>query len=254
MHKPKKKFGQHFLNDNDILDKIVSHAQLQENDTVWEIGPGLGSLTDALLKHNIDLTIFEIDNDLIPILTKKYANKCKIVHCDILKIEPENYATNRIKIVTNLPFQISSPFLYKVAENYSLFDKIIVMLQKEVAKRVSAKPGSKDYGVLSIKSQFYFDVEYLFEVSPDKFNPPPDVYSAVIKLSPRKNIPNIENITMFWHMVESAFKMKRKTLKNNFLASNICINSDNNMNFDFNRRAETISEEEFIQLFNVFEF
>ena len=293
-YKPKKKFGQHFLNDQFIFDKIIESADLKENDIVWEIGAGMGALTDNLLKQNIDLTIFEIDNDLIPLLEKKYENKTcnpsqgggeacsfqslKIIHKDILKIDWMDIVTQassvcntppptfmggaicykKIKIVTNLPYQISSPFLYKITEHHQSIECVVVMLQKEVAKRVCAKPGCKDYGVLSLKTQFYFETEYLFEVSPEKFTPPPEVHSAVIRLLPRKDTPQLKNIDFFWNIVESAFRMKRKTLRNNlkgFMPNNVSTISDcqnvtpHKSPIDLQRRGETLSEKEFISLY-----
>ena len=267
MHKTKKRFGQHFLQDQDILQAIVKKAELKDNEMVWEIGPGLGALTEYLLKHNIHLTIFEIDNDLMPALKKKYEGKCIIVHDDILRIDWKKYLEaitpnlnlcggkgwkdmrrcGKIKIVTNLPYQISSPFLYKLTENHDSFTSIVVMLQKEVAKRLCAQPGKKDYGVLTLKIRFYFETEYLFNVSSDKFTPPPDVESAVIKLTPRADIPKIENINLFWKIVETAFKSRRKTLRNNLKA---LVGGNIDSPIDLSRRGETLNEEEFITLYD----
>jgi len=223
-------------------------------------------LTEHLLAHNIHLTIFEIDNDLIPALQKKYEDKCSIVHGDIIRFDWKKYLDSiallkphpcpllqerelgrGVKIVTNLPYQISSPFLYKLTENHDKFTSIVVMLQKEVAKRLCAKPGKKDYGVLTLKTRFYFETEYLFDVSKDKFTPPPDVESSVIKLTPRQNIPKIENINLFWQIVETAFRHRRKTLRNNLKA---LMGQNTNPPIDLNRRGETLSEEEFITLYD----
>ena len=258
MYRAKKKFGQHFLNDQTVLSDIVNSANLKDDDIVWEIGPGLGSLTDHLLKHKIDLTIFEIDNDLAPSLQSNYSDRCKVVHKDILKVDWKKQtsgAFEKIKIVTNLPYQISSPFLYRLAENSTAFSLVVVMLQKEVAKRLSAKAGKKDYGVLTLKTQFYFDTEYLFDVSRDKFTPPPEVESAVIRLTPRKDRPDIENIGMFWELVEAAFRNRRKTLRNNLRYSGHAwiasgAHSEADCPIDLNRRGETLSERDFISLYD----
>jgi len=298
IYKPKKKYGQHFLHDQSILNEIIIAADLKENDIVWEVGAGLGALTDHLLKRKIFLTIYEIDDELVPILEKKYlnftnlnyleSNSCllhsllKIVHKDILKLDWEKeikmltslenlewfYNKNgaedvcqdhsdkqprKIKIVTNLPYQISSPFLYKITENNKSFDTIVMMLQKEVAKRVCAKPGNKDFGVLSLKTQFYFETHYLFEVSSDKFTPPPKVHSAVIKLVPKKDIPILQNELFFWDVIEKSFRMKRKTLRNNligFLPRALTHIFDTcPPKIDLNRRGETLNETEFIDLY-----
>jgi len=278
MYKAKKKFGQHFLNDESVFERILDYADLKENDKVWEVGAGLGALTDYLLRHKIDLTIFEIDNDLIPVLEKKYGQRCRIVHKDILKVdwEKEKMTGNtgilpainnnignlqarclrsQFKIITNLPFQISSPFLYKITENHNNIERVVVMLQKEVAKRVCAKPSSKDYGVLSLKTQFYFETEYLFEVSPDKFTPPPEVHSAVIRLTPRKDKPEIANIELFWQIIEASFRMKRKTLKNNLSSVSNKLSPipyPLSPPIDLSRRGETLGEAEFIALYEYF--
>jgi 16S rRNA (adenine1518-N6/adenine1519-N6)-dimethyltransferase len=248
MYKAKKSLGQHFLTDQSIVDDIVSHAQLQMGDHVWEIGPGLGILTDSLVTHPIQLKIFEIDHDLIPSLKKKYTEKCTIIHHDILKIDwKSEIDTQKIKIVTNLPYQISSPFLYKVAENHSCIDSVIVMLQKEVAKRLCATPCKKEYGVLTLKTKFYFDTIYLFDVPPHKFSPPPAVDSAVIKLTQRKDIPHIDDLVLFWKIIEVAFSSRRKTLRNNLKK---IIDSDlSNLPIDLSRRGETLSESEYISLY-----
>ena len=160
MYKAKKKFGQHFLNDQSIAQQIIDSADLQSDDYVWEIGPGMGILTDILIKKNISLSVFEIDNDLIPILKKKYSGDCQLYHSDILKIDwKSQISEKKIKIVTNLPYQISSPFLYKLTENFTNLKSVVLMLQKEVAKRLCAKPGKKDYGVLTLKTGYYFQTE-----------------------------------------------------------------------------------------------
>ena len=250
-YSPKKKFGQHFLNDEEVLERIVLQADLKPNDIVWEVGAGLGALTEHLLRRDIDLTIFEIDNDLYPLLEKKYSDKCKVKHKDILKLDWETEINRKdIKIVTNLPYQISSPFLYKIFENYRFINNVVVMLQKEVAKRVCAKPNKKDYGVLSLKTQFLYKTEYLFEVPPEKFTPPPEVESSVIRLLPRKDIPYIEHSAYFWDIVEAAFKMKRKTLRNNLKPLLIKTGTNNScFPVDLSRRGETLSEKEFIAVY-----
>lgn len=252
-YKHKKRFGQHFLNDNEILENIINYADLRENDTVWEIGPGMGALTDKLIQNNIRLNLFEIDNDLIPILKTKYSNKCNIIHQDILRINWQQELENKIvKIVSNLPYQISSPFLYKISENYNSFETVVIMLQKEVAKRICSTSGKKDYGVLSLKIQFFFNTEYLFEVPPEKFTPPPEVNSSVIKLTPRKDIKFSYNTKFFWQLVENSFRNRRKTLRNNlkiYALPKEILNSDT-CPIDLNRRGETLSEEEFITLHN----
>jgi len=247
MQKPKKKFGQHYLLDPSIAEDIVSHADLHPQDIVWEIGPGLGALTDLLIKATNNLHIIEIDKDLIPVLSQKYAVHCQIVNKDILKINwTDEIKDHKIKIVSNLPYQISSPFLYKLTEYVGYIDCVVVMLQKEVAKRLCAKPRSKDYGVLTIKTRFYYDAFYLFDVPPEKFSPPPNVQSAVIKLVPRADVPVLENPASFWGLVERCFVSRRKTLRNNLKSYNIDLSQ---ISIDLSRRSETLSEREFLRLY-----
>jgi len=247
MQRPKKKFSQHYLLDPGIAEDIVSHADLHTNDTVWEIGPGLGALTDILIKVCENLRIIEIDKDLIPSLQNKYAQHCQIINQDILKTNWANELKSaKIKIVSNLPYQISSPFLYKLTEHVSSIDRVVVMLQKEVAKRLCATPCSKDYGVLTIKTRFYYDTFYLFDVPPEKFIPPPNVQSAVIKLVPRADVPILSDPVRFWQLVERCFVSRRKTLRNNLRS--FC-NDLSSITIDLGRRAETLSESEFIRLY-----
>jgi len=246
MIRPKKRFGQHFLIDEHIANNIITHADLHTGDIVWEIGPGLGALTNKLLQQNINLRLFEIDHDLIPALQAKYAGKCNILNADILKIDwQKEIAGKPFKIVTNLPYQISSPFLYKVVEHAQYLQCVVVMLQKEVAKRLSAKPCCKDYGVLTLKTQFYFDIEYLFDVPQSSFKPPPSVMSAVVRLTPRVNVPVLNDHRTFWQLVERCFVSRRKTLRNNLRGYDV-----DNVPLDLSRRAEELCEEEFVKLFD----
>jgi len=241
----KKRFGQHFLIDEQIVDKIITNAELHNGDIVWEIGPGLGALTNKLIQNGVNLRLYEIDRDLIPALKTKYADKCGIYNVDILKIDWQSEIAGKpFKIVTNLPYQISSPFLYKLVEHYKSLQCVVVMLQKEVAKRLSAKPCCKDYGVLSLKTQFYFDIEYLFDVPACSFQPPPSVVSAVVRLTPRASVPALDNPHAFWQLVERCFVSRRKTLRNNLRGYELAC-----VSVDLGRRAEELSEGEFLQLY-----
>lgn len=251
--KLKKSFGQHFLTDQQILSDIVDYAQLKENEQVWEIGPGSGNLTDYILKKNVKLTCFEIDRDLYPILKSKYDNQINLIERDIIKVKWDELLTgNHYKIVSNLPYQITSPFLFKVIKHHQYFDSLVIMIQKEVAQRICSLPNKKDYGVLSLKIQYYFHTEYLMSVAPEKFTPPPKVDSSVIKLTPRTDQPKIDDIQLFWKIVDIAFGNRRKMLRNNLKVLNY--NTEytqiaNNSPIDFNRRGETLSEEDFYNLY-----
>ena len=247
----KKKLGQHFLKDKNIVRKIVQIADIKPDDHVWEIGPGKGILTEELLDRNCILTAFEIDETLFPILEEKFSNKINLFKEDVLKANWKQLLPNeKVKIVANLPYQITSPFLFKIVEYEEHFSKIVIMIQREVAKRIKAKVGSKDYGILTLKMQFYFDVSYEFTVKSHLFNPKPKVDSAVISLSPRKERPEIEDEKYLWRIVETSFRNRRKMLRNNLKeilnAEQIAELSDD---FDLSKRGETFTESDFIKLY-----
>ncbi|MCK4694378.1 MAG: hypothetical protein KAT74_01380, partial [Candidatus Cloacimonetes bacterium] len=158
----------------------------------------------------------------------------------------------KIKIVSNLPYQITSPFLFKVASYSNKFSRIVLMIQKEVAQRLNAKVGTKEYGVLTLKMQYYFNIKYEFTVKPHLFNPPPKVDSAVIKLIPRINKPEIEDEPLFWKIIETSFRNRRKMLRNNLKT---ILSAEDLMklseNFDLTLRGESLTESEFIKLYNL---
>ena len=249
----KKSLGQHFLKDQNIIDKIVEVAEIDESETVWEIGPGKGVLTEALLTKTKKLNCFEIDHTLYPILENKFGKKINLIKSDILRINWEDYFIDeKIKIVANLPYQITSPFLFEVAKHAPKFSRVIVMIQKEVAQRIAAKVGTKNYGILTLKMQYYFNPRYEFTVPPTVFVPPPKVDSAVISLIPRLDRPYVANEQRFWRVVEVALRNRRKMLRRNLrelvgkdkveLLSETC-------EIELTRRGETLTEAEFVSLY-----
>ncbi len=253
MFKYKKKLGQHFLRDKNIARKIIQIADIQENESVWEIGPGKGILTEELIRYKCDLTAFEIDKELIQTLQARFNKQVKLINQDILKTVWESFfSKGKIKIVSNLPYQITSPFLFKVASYSNKFSRIVIMIQKEVAQRLNAKVGTKEYGVLTLKMQYYFNIKYEFTVKPHLFYPPPKVDSAVIKLIPRINIPEIEDEPLFWKIIETSFRNRRKMLRNNLKT---ILSAEDLMklseNFDLTLRGESLTESEFIKLYNL---
>ena len=252
MIKPKKSLGQHFLTDKNIVRKIIKIADIQAEDFVWEIGPGKGILTEELLQTGCDLTAFEIDEKLYPILEDKFSNKLNLIKKDILKTDWKKFfPKEKVKIVANLPYQITSPFLFKVVSFADKFSQIVIMIQKEVAQRINAKIGTKDYSILTLKMQFYFNVSYGFTVKPHLFFPKPKVDSAIIKLIPRKDKPEIDNEKFFWKIVETSFRNRRKMLRNNLKA---ILSSEQieelSKEFDLSRRGETFLEKEFVDLYH----
>ena len=249
----KKSLGQHFLKDKNIVKKIADLAEIEENEAVWEVGPGKGILTQELLMKKCNLTCFEIDESLYPILFEKFGTNINLVNKDILKINWKEYLKEKqLKIVANLPYQITSPFLFKVTENADNFKKVVIMIQKEVAERINAGVGTKDYGKLSLKIQFYFKVDYGFTVKPHLFFPPPKVDSAVIVLTPRKDKPCLEDEKFFWKVVEVAFQNRRKMLRRNLrmiLSKEKVEELGVNCKIDLARRGETLTEKDFIELY-----
>ncbi|MEA1972984.1 MAG: 16S rRNA (adenine(1518)-N(6)/adenine(1519)-N(6))-dimethyltransferase RsmA, partial [Candidatus Cloacimonadota bacterium] len=194
---------------------------------------------------------FEIDERLIKNLKEQFPHTAVICD-DILKVDWGKELNENIKIVSNLPYQITSPFLFKVAKFAEKIDKTVVMIQREVADRIVAKPGTKNYGILSLKLQYFFDIKYLFGVKRHLFIPVPNVDSAVISLTSRSDKPEIENLKLFWKIVELSFRNRRKMLRKNLrqiIANDKIPEIAKDSKIDLKRRGESLSEEEFIILY-----
>lgn len=249
----KKSLGQHFLTDKNIIRKIVASANLKEGDAVWEVGPGKGILTRELLEHHINLTCFEIDSYLWLYLENHFGKVITLIKGDVLKTNWDLLFTEKqIKVVANIPYQITSPFLFRVIKNVEHFSQIVLMIQKEVAIRINAKPGNKDYSLLSLKMQFYFNCKYLFTVKPHLFKPPPKVDSAVISLIPREDKPQIDDEALLWKIVDASFRNRRKMLRRNLreiLSKDKLEKLTESSNIELTRRGETLCESEFIELY-----
>lgn len=249
----KKSLGQHFLTDKNIARKIVRESGVTIQDEVWEIGPGKGILTECLLEKCKTLTIFEIDRQWIEYLERHFDNSnLNIIHADILAVDlSDYYHGEQIKIVANLPYQITSPLLFKIIDFRKFFLSITVMIQDEVADRLCAVPGNKDYGKLSVKAQLFFNVTKCFTVPAYVFYPPPKVTSAVVQLSPRKESYHIKDQELLWNVIDTVFahrrKMLRKSLKN-MLDDNELEAMKITTNIELTRRPESLSIEEFIAL------
>lgn len=249
----KKSLGQHFLNDPNIARKIVKFAVISDQDTVWEVGPGRGILTEQIIKKAQEVICFEIDSDLYNELEARFADKITLVKEDVLKADWDAYLkSNKVKIAANLPYQITSPFLFRIVQFADRFSTIVVMIQKEVAARLTAKPKTKEYGMLTLKMNFHFDIDYGFTVKPHLFYPPPSILSAVIKMQPRTDRPVLEDETLFWEIVSSSFKMRRKMLRNNLKALISAEKLDKLAEkTDLTRRAEELTESDFINLYEI---
>jgi len=210
---PKKSLGQHFLNDETVAERIVQSIST-ENPHILEIGPGMGILTRFLLqKNDLNFKVVEIDTESVDFLQKKYPS-LQIISGDFLKLNLSDYYDDKLTIIGNFPYNISSQILFKVLENKDTVVELVGMFQKEVAERVASKPGKKMYGILSVLLQAYYDIEYLFTVDEHLFTPPPQVKSGVIRMvrNPEKKLRCDE--ALFKNVVKTAFNQRRKTLRN----------------------------------------
>ena len=210
-----KKFGQNFLIDEHVLDKIIAAAEIGPEDTVLEIGPGIGTMTQAIAEKTKKVIAVEIDDNLIPILKenlKDYDN-VEIINDDVMKVDIASLGVN--KVVANLPYYITTPIIMGLLESRLPLDSITVMVQKEVADRMKSKPGTKDYGALSLAVQFYAEPYLVANVPQNCFMPRPNVGSAVIRLTLHKKTPvDVRDEKLMFMIIRAAFNQRRKTLQN----------------------------------------
>jgi len=247
----KKHLGQHFLTDKNIAAKIVDSLHPQDKYTqVLEVGPGMGILSDFLLaKTEYEVSLIDIDDESVEFLKKKYPQLGnRLLNADFLELDFANVFNGPLGIIGNFPYNISSQILFKVLDNRQQVVEVVGMFQKEVAERCVAKPGSKEYGILSVFLQAYYKVEYLFTVKAGVFNPPPKVLSAVIRLT-RNETSNLDcDEKLFWQVVKAGFNQRRKTLRN---AVSSLINKEKMANEPLlELRAERLSVEDFVKLTN----
>lgn len=216
--KAKKNLGQNFLQDETILKNIANSIKTSKNDLIIEIGPGKGALTKYLKEKGSFLICYELDERFKDILKKLEDDKTKIIFKDFLKaniLEDSNsFKYENIYIIANIPYYITTPIIKHIINLESL-KSMTLLVQKEVAERFAALPGVKAYGSLTVYLNYYFNIHYLFDVSKFAFNPVPKVESAVINFERKKEKPTVKNEEIFFKLVNDAFKMKRKTLKNN---------------------------------------
>ena len=244
---PKKSLGQHFLTDLQIAEDI-SNALIFHNGykNVLEIGPGTGVLTDFMIKKDdIDFEVIEIDKESIIYLKRKYPS-LKVIEGDFLNPSTTDIFKNKMGIIGNFPYNISSQIFFKVLEYKENIEEVVCMLQKEVAERLSSPPGGKEYGILSVLLQAYYDVEYLFTVPPHVFNPPPKVNSGVIRAKRNKvDKLNCDEV-LFKKIVKQSFSMRRKTLRNALKPLNLPKEIMDDSFFD--KRAEVLSVQDYVNL------
>jgi 16S rRNA (adenine1518-N6/adenine1519-N6)-dimethyltransferase len=252
-HKPLKKFGQNFLTQPAIAEKIVSALQISGNDHIIEIGPGKGILSSSIIgKQPALFSAIEIDKNLARELTEKYEGKLKIIEQDFLNIDLSTITTPTlpVKVIGNIPYNITSPILFKLVDFYKRIDCSVLMIQKEVARRIVASPGTKDYGILAVLLQTYCTAEYLFDVSNKNFSPVPKVDSAVIKLHFFDEISGINNLDLFKIVVRGSFNYRRKMIRNSLIRifnQSIVTSLDE---FDLTKRPEQLSIDDFKKLAN----
>jgi 16S rRNA (adenine1518-N6/adenine1519-N6)-dimethyltransferase len=245
MYTLKKSLGQHFLKDEQIINQIIDALKKHPFERLLEVGPGAGALTKQLLQlPAIDFKAVELDEEKVQYLLKTYpVLKDKIISNSFLDIDKP--FTEPFVVIGNFPYNISTQILFKILEWKDEVPVIIGMFQKEVAERAASKPGSKVYGVLSALVQAYYDVEYLFDVPPDSFNPPPKVMSGVICLTRRKQPLEVKSDRAYWVLVKTAFNQRRKTLRNAVKAQ---FTPEILQEEIFNKRAEALSIDDFAAL------
>lgn len=260
-----KSLGQNFLIDENVLTDIVESSSI-ENANVLEVGPGFGTLTQRLCEKAEKVVCVEIDSAAIPILTKNLeeCTNLKIIHGDIMKTDiaalvKEEFGENKVKVCANLPYYITSPVIMSLLDPNLPIEDITVMIQKEVAERINSKPGTKDYGVLTLTVGYYATSEIVTIVPPSSFMPPPKVSSAVIKLTMREEPPvKVNSAETYFKVIKAAFALRRKTLLNALSSADLGKTKEEITNIlektgiDPRRRGETLTDEEFALIANEF--
>ncbi len=258
-HKARKRFGQNFLHDAHIIERIISAVAATAEQHLVEIGPGKGALTEHLLNSAGKLDVIELDRDLIPVLEERFcaSQHLRIHNMDALKFDFATLIdskTGKLRLVGNLPYNIATPLIFHLLENVDIIEDMHFMLQKEVVERLTASPNSKAYGRLSILVQYLCRAELLFIVPPGAFSPAPKVDSAIVHLTPRNQSftgLKLENAQLsdLSFIAKTAFAQRRKTLRNN-LKKILTSEQITQCDIDLGRRAETLSISEFVALTN----
>jgi 16S rRNA (adenine1518-N6/adenine1519-N6)-dimethyltransferase len=251
----KKSFGQNFLIDQNYIDKIISALNPRKAETIIEIGAGRGALTEKLIESGAKVIAIELDRDLVPLLRDEFGNNknFKLVEVDALKIDFNELTKTedqspKIKLVANLPYNISTAILQKLIGQRAAFSEMILMFQREVVERITAEPGTKERGFLSVLVEAYLEAEKLFDLPPHSFRPVPKVWSAVVRLRPKQN--SRKNDDLFREIISAGFAQRRKTILNNFknAPENLKIDDPEKLledcEIDAKRRAETLTLEE----------
>ncbi|MCF7967382.1 MAG: 16S rRNA (adenine(1518)-N(6)/adenine(1519)-N(6))-dimethyltransferase RsmA [Methylobacter tundripaludum] len=253
-HTPRKRFGQNFLHDHNIIYNIISSIQAEPGQHWVEIGPGQGALTEPLLNEGVRLDVVELDRDLVVLLRNKFKQypDLNIHSADALRFDFSSLADGeKLRVIGNLPYNISTPLMFHLLDNACCIEDMHFMLQKEVVDRICAVPGSKKYGRLSVMMQYYCQPELLFEVPPESFDPIPQVMSAIVRLVPHRQPPvAVNDVSKLNRVVTQAFSQRRKTLRNS-LKKLITEEEITALGIDPTLRAESISLVEFASLSNL---
>ncbi|MEQ1773135.1 MAG: 16S rRNA (adenine(1518)-N(6)/adenine(1519)-N(6))-dimethyltransferase RsmA [Burkholderiales bacterium] len=257
-HQPRKRFGQNFLQKQDVIDDILHAIAPRPDDLMVEIGPGLGALTNPLANALKQLHVIELDRDIVKTLQEKYAGSTVVIHeGDALKFDFASIGGGlraQLRVVGNLPYNISTPLLFHLAEHIDCVRDIHAMLQKEVVDRMVAAPGTAAYGRLSVALQYRFEMEKVLDVGPDAFYPQPKVDSAVVRMLPRADNdwrgPKASDEALFARIVTTAFSQRRKTLRNT-LRNVLELPDFEALGIDPGTRAETLSVSDFVGIANL---
>lgn len=242
----KKGLGQHFLKDENIARKIAASLEAKGYDSVLEIGPGMGILTELLLERTFsDFRVIEIDRESVAYLHSHFPDLKEIIEGDFLRLDLDECFKSELGIIGNFPYNISTQILFRVLKYRHKVVEVSGMFQKEVAERIHAGPGSKTYGILSVLMQAFYNIDYLFTVSENVFVPPPKVKSAVIRLTRNSTINLNCNETLFFSVVKAGFNQRRKTLRNSIRAVFELKSEENPM---LKLRPEQLSVEQFVTL------
>ena len=256
--KMSKKLGQNFLIKRGIVDEIVHAAELMPGEPVLEVGPGIGTLTQGLAQSGADVTAIELDRRLLEVLDTTLASydNVRIVHGDVLKLDVPTIMNHKpFKVVANLPYYITTPIIMSLLESKLPIERLVVMVQKEVALRMVAKPGTKDYGALSVAVQYYTEPDIVLDVPPKSFLPAPAVTSSVIRCVLRDKPPvHVIDEKLFFRVVKAGFAQRRKTFSNTMKTTGLTKSQIDELlakaNIDGQRRGETFSLQEFADVAN----
>ncbi len=249
-HQPRKRFGQNFLHDPGVIDRIIDSIAPAPGQHLVEIGPGQGALTEGLLASGARLDVVELDRDLVPQLQDRFgANPLfRLYEGDALKLDFSSLVDDsQLRVVGNLPYNISTPLIFHLLSFAGQIKDMHFMLQREVVQRLAAEPGGKSWGKLGVMAQYHCRVDALFDVPPGAFNPPPKVVSAIVRLQPRQQAPDPEREKRLRQVVSAAFSQRRKTLRNT-LRDLVDVQQLEQLGISPTARAETLTLEQFLAI------